>query len=116
MSNGKNGDRIANICKSNRINHIVIPVERKALEEAISTTDNVKGVCVVHCEASTGKVNPVKEIAEAVKEISEGEVYILNFCSLLRNYLNFMYLIHSESSQTNVFKVVIHNFLFDIMH
>ena len=79
MSNGTNGDRIAKLCKASKIKNIVIPVDKKSLEETLKKNQDIAGVLVVHCEASTGLINPVKEIGEIVKQSSKGKMSMKEF-------------------------------------
>lgn len=71
MSNGLCGDRVEEICKADGVKYKVIPMEEKALTEALATGE-YHGVFAVHCERSTGKVNPISEIGKIVKTHSEG--------------------------------------------
>ena len=77
MDNGRYGKfakRIVEICMSCGINVKTIPVNLKTLQDTlIASPDEYCGVVVVHCETSSGIVNPVDEIGEAVKKFSPGE-------------------------------------------
>ena len=74
MNNGRYADRICNICKLSGINFIVIPMNMKTLQDSLRNNKDVSGVFVVHCETSSGYINPVKEIGQVVKKHSPGEL------------------------------------------
>lgn len=70
LSNGAYGERIAAIAQALRIPHHVLsfpedqPVDPAALEQAPPGT---RHVAVVHCETSTGLLNPVGAVAAAAR-------------------------------------------------
>lgn len=72
--NGAYGRRIAQIAKVHDIE--VVPLsyaENQAPDLAeihltLSTNKNITSVAVVHCETTTGMINPIKEIGEIVKQ------------------------------------------------
>ncbi|MEM3658549.1 MAG: alanine--glyoxylate aminotransferase family protein [Candidatus Hadarchaeum sp.] len=74
LSNGFFGDRIIEIAKSHQIH--VIPVftppkeahDPEALETLLRKAPRVAAVAVVHCETSTGVLNPVKDLALVAHE------------------------------------------------
>ncbi|MCA0454340.1 MAG: alanine--glyoxylate aminotransferase family protein [Chloroflexi bacterium] len=76
-NNGWFGERITDILKSNGVN--VVPVEadpRQALDpqafrEALRANPQATGVAVVHLETSTSVLNPIKEIADVVRQNSD---------------------------------------------
>lgn len=72
MSNGKYGDRVVDICKSAGINYVLIPFKTKSLEEALRSNQNISAVFAVHCETSSGWINPVENVAAMVKKHSKG--------------------------------------------
>ena len=72
MSNGRYGDRIVDICRAAGIKYVVIPMNMKTLDETLRTNKDVAGVYVVHCETSSGVINPAKEIGQVVKKHSPG--------------------------------------------
>ena len=75
MSNGTNADRIVHLCEAGKILHEVIPVEKQCLEDKLRNSSDFAGVFVVHCEASTGLINPVKEIGDIVKAHNKGKYF-----------------------------------------
>ena len=85
LVNGAYGDRIARIASYLRIPLIVhdsgelappdIPRLRRELEE----DGNITHVAVVHCETTTGMLNPIEEIGRTVKEY--GRIFIVDAMS-----------------------------------
>ena len=85
LVNGAYGDRIARIARHLRIPLIVhdsgeldpadIPRLRRELEE----DGNITHVAVVHCETTTGMLNPIEEIGRTVKEY--GRIFIVDAMS-----------------------------------
>lgn len=74
------GRRIAELSKSSGINVQVIPVNLKKLEETLkSGANDIGGVIVVHCETSTGKINPIHEIGEMVKQSKPGRFFCIAY-------------------------------------
>jgi 2-aminoethylphosphonate-pyruvate transaminase len=72
--NGAYGERIALIGKKLGIDTTVLkcderqPITAAAITEAIEDGGKFDVVAVVHCETTTGLLNPVKEIGQAVKK------------------------------------------------
>jgi len=75
MSNGRYADRVVDICKAAEIKYIVIPMNMKTLDDTLRANKDVVGVFVVHCETSSGLINPTKEIGQLVKRHSPGKNY-----------------------------------------
>ena len=73
LSNGAYGLRIAKILQILGRDHIVIdkgdylPPRGSEVASALEGDPNITHVVVVHCETSSGILNPVKEIADVVK-------------------------------------------------
>ena len=75
LENGMYGRRIAELSKSSGINVKVIPVNLKTLQETLQASSNeIGGVIVVHCETSSGKINPVNDIGDIVKQCIPGKL------------------------------------------
>ena len=73
LDNGIFSKRVAEICKSSGICVKVVPVNLKSLQEAlIACPQEVSAVMAVHCETSTGIVNPIDEIGDVVKKTCPG--------------------------------------------
>ena len=74
---GSFGERFAKICKAYEITTHVIEVEwgkaldPKEIKKFLQEYPEVKVVFSTYCETSTGVLNPVKELAAAVKEVSD---------------------------------------------
>jgi len=74
---GKFGQRWEELCRTFKVNPIVINVEwgksvnPEEVKRAVEENKGVKGVLVQICETSTGTVHDVKAIGEAVKELDD---------------------------------------------
>jgi len=81
LSGGAYGERIAKICSYLSINHDVLTnpadtaVDLEKLKGQLSSAPYTN-VCVVHCETTSGVVNPVENIGSLVKQILPGEELI----------------------------------------
>ncbi|MCX7323347.1 MAG: 2-aminoethylphosphonate--pyruvate transaminase [Hyphomicrobiales bacterium] len=77
-TNGVYGDRIVDICQHLRINYTSFrtqpftPPTRKQFEDAINADPAITHVMVVHCETSTGILNPIEDIAQVCKAYGKG--------------------------------------------
>ena len=73
LANGAYGQRIARICAYNGRAHEVLewaenqPVEAAAVEARLAADPAIGHVAVIHCETTTGILNPVAEIAAVVE-------------------------------------------------
>src|SRR5262245_50726225 len=73
VSNGAYGERMARICQVHRIAHAVLrcPEDTRpdpaALDQALAADPSVTGVAAVHCETTTGILNPAEEIGRVAK-------------------------------------------------
>jgi len=73
MENGKYAQRIADLSRSSGLNVTVIPVNMKALQDTLlANAGSIAGVVAVQCETSSGKINPVNDIADIIKKCSPG--------------------------------------------
>ncbi|HEX5270662.1 MAG TPA: 2-aminoethylphosphonate--pyruvate transaminase [Gemmataceae bacterium] len=85
VSNGAYGERMARICQVHRIDHAVLrcPEDARpdpaALGRALSADPAVTGVAAVHCETTTGILNPAGEIGRVTK--AHGKTYALDAMS-----------------------------------
>jgi len=85
LANGAYGNRLAQI--SNRLSietdvhdsGEVNPPDLELLESTLKQDSNISHVIVVHCETTTGMLNPIEEIGRIVK--SYGRVYIVDAMS-----------------------------------
>lgn len=72
LVNGAYGKRIAKICEYYRIATTIVecaenePVDPETVDAALSADPDVTHVAVVHCETTTGILNPVKDVADVV--------------------------------------------------
>ncbi len=85
IANGAYGQRIAKIAQALRIDHIVhdsgesAPPDLKRLEETLRADPKISHVAAVHCETTTGMLNPAAEIGRIVT--SSGRMFILDAMS-----------------------------------
>jgi 2-aminoethylphosphonate-pyruvate transaminase len=74
LINGAYGKRMARICSYYRRAYSILewpedqPVESKAVAKALAEDRAISHVAVVHCETTSGILNPLTEIARAVAE------------------------------------------------
>ncbi len=70
LVNGAYGKRIAKICDYYQRRYVIVetpedvPNDPDAVESALAGDSELTHVCVVHCETTSGILNPVSEIAE----------------------------------------------------
>jgi 2-aminoethylphosphonate-pyruvate transaminase len=87
LANGAYGERIARIAEVAGIECIVArspedaPVAAGETEAALATDPAVTHVAIVHCETTTGLLNPIEDIGAIVK--SRGRAYIVDAMSSL---------------------------------
>jgi 2-aminoethylphosphonate-pyruvate transaminase len=85
LANGAYGNRIATIAGRCRIPHLVqdsgeqAPPDATLLNETLSRDPSISHVAVVHCETTTGMLNPVEALGEIVK--AAGRLYIVDAMS-----------------------------------
>lgn len=74
LVNGAYGRRICRICDYHRRNYLVNetaedePVDLQALDEALYKDKTLTHVMVVHCETTSGMLNPVEAVADIVEK------------------------------------------------
>lgn len=77
-SNGVYGDRLIEICAANGTSHAVIrtppftPATEAVFEHAIRADPAITHVMVVHCETSTGVLNPLEPVAAVCRRHAKG--------------------------------------------
>lgn len=77
LENGAYGKRIVKICQTLGVETRVLswPEDRTPepdrVEEALRTDDSITHVAIVHCESTTGIVNPAREVGEAVRKFEK---------------------------------------------
>lgn len=85
LTNGAYGDRIAQMLKHARIEHTVLrtaedtPGDPAALEACLKSDATVTHVAAVHCETTTGVLNPIRELGAIAKR--HGKVFIVDAMS-----------------------------------
>ena len=85
LANGAYGERMAQMLKHARIVHRVLrsaedaPVDVAALESCLAGDPAVTHVAVVHCETTTGLLNPIDSIGRVVKRF--GKAYVVDAMS-----------------------------------
>jgi len=83
--NGAYGDRVANICDVLGIRTTILKYAENErpnaadVENALTDDGTVTNVTVVHCETTTGIVNPIEDIGRVVKK--HGKVYFVDSMS-----------------------------------
>ena len=76
--NGEYGKRIAKICEIIQRRHKILstaedqPTTAKMVDEALAADPSLTHVSIVHCETSTGILNPLEEIAAVVARHQRG--------------------------------------------
>jgi 2-aminoethylphosphonate-pyruvate transaminase len=87
VNNGAYGARMAQIAARLKIDHVVItqpeiePASIAKVEAALAADPSITHVALVHCETTTGMLNPAVEIGRAVRR--QGRVFILDAMSSL---------------------------------
>lgn len=77
-SNGVYGDRLIEICAANGTPHAVIrtppftPATEAEFEQAVRADPAITHVMVVHCETSTGVLNPLEPVATVCRRHAKG--------------------------------------------
>jgi len=85
LTNGAYGDRIARIARYHKIplvikdSGIINPPDLSLLVHSLETDLNITHVAAVHCETTTGMLNPVEKIGKIAKQF--GKVYIVDAMS-----------------------------------
>ena len=85
LANGAYGARIGKIAKQAKVDLIVQdsgelqPPDLNLLAKNLTTDPEITHVAVVHCETTTGMLNPIREIGRIVK--SAGKTYIVDAMS-----------------------------------
>ncbi|UVI30026.1 2-aminoethylphosphonate--pyruvate transaminase [Paenibacillus spongiae] len=85
ITNGAYGDRMAQIAAVHGISTAVIPfgevasVQPDTLEQALAEDPMITHVAVVHCETTTGVLNPLADIAKVVRR--HGKTFIVDAMS-----------------------------------
>lgn len=73
LTNGAYGNRIVQMLALARIDHLVLhapenlPTDASALQALLETDKAITHVAVVHCETTTGIINPIQEIGAVVR-------------------------------------------------
>ncbi len=73
LVNGAYGTRMARICEVYGRDFVVqewaedVPVDPQALDRALADDDSITHVAVVHCETTSGILNPIEEVAQVVQ-------------------------------------------------
>jgi len=85
LANGAYGDRIALIAKTLKINTIVhdsgeiTPPDLGKLEKTLEQDKEITHVVLVHCETTTGMLNPIEKTGKIVKKY--GKIYFVDTIS-----------------------------------
>ncbi len=79
---GAFGDRFTSICKAYNISYQRIDVEwgkalnPDAIKSYVQEHPEIKAIFSTYCETSTGVLNPIKELREAVQQVSEALIVV----------------------------------------
>jgi 2-aminoethylphosphonate-pyruvate transaminase len=85
LANGAYGERVAQILQTARIQHAVlrtaesVPAEPEALAARLAAEPAITHVAAVHCETTTGILNPIRAIGRVAKE--HRKVYVVDAMS-----------------------------------
>lgn len=85
VNNGAYGKRIGQICERLKLRHQIIeqpetqPARVADIEQCLDRDPEISHVALVHCETTTGLVNPIEEIGAVVK--AKGRRYIVDTMS-----------------------------------
>lgn len=85
VANGAYGDRIADIANYHSIDHKFIaieetePVSPEMIDTVLKNDPNISHVAIVHCETTTGILNPIEEIAKVIKR--HNKIFIVDAMS-----------------------------------
>ena len=85
LTNGAYGDRIVKMAKVLKLNHTVYSCQEtqapdpEVLREYLAKNPYITHVAIVHCETTTGILNPLPELAKVVKE--SGKILIVDAMS-----------------------------------
>jgi 2-aminoethylphosphonate-pyruvate transaminase len=87
VNNGAYGARMAQIAARLNIDHVVItqpeiePADTRRIEATLAADRTITHVALVHCETTTGMLNPAIEIGRAIRR--QGRAFILDAMSSL---------------------------------
>lgn len=85
LVNGAYGERIARIAKVQRLAHAVLKYAEDAVpspadvDRKLAQDPAVTGVAIVHCETTSGIMNPIEEIGQVVRQ--HGKTYFVDSMS-----------------------------------
>jgi 2-aminoethylphosphonate-pyruvate transaminase len=85
LANGAYGERMVLMLQHLKIDHSVLrspentPSDAAALDKALASDNSITHVAVVHCETTTGLLNPINEIGAIVNR--HGRAYVVDAMS-----------------------------------
>ncbi len=85
LSNGAYGERIGQMLKHARIEHVLLrtpedtPGDSAALDQCLAANPDVTHVAAVHCETTTGILNPIEALGRVARK--HGKVFIVDAMS-----------------------------------
>ncbi|MGL4534562.1 MAG: 2-aminoethylphosphonate--pyruvate transaminase [Fusobacteriaceae bacterium] len=102
LSNGAYGDRMEKICTTAKVNHKFYKVSQtetpnlEIIEKILQEDKTITHLATVHCETTSGILNPIKEIGELAKKYEK--IYIVDAMSsfggihlnVLENQIDFL--------------------------
>jgi 2-aminoethylphosphonate-pyruvate transaminase len=85
VDNGAYGRRMVQICQRLGINHVVsqgpetLPANVRDMEDHLRDDATISHVAMVHCETTTGLLNPIDAVGQLVRQY--GKIYVLDAMS-----------------------------------
>jgi 2-aminoethylphosphonate-pyruvate transaminase len=85
LANGAYGERIGLMLQQARIDHTILrtpenmPTDPEALDRLLAADKSITHVAVVHCETTTGILNPIAEIGQVARR--HGRTYVVDAMS-----------------------------------
>lgn len=82
LENGAYGKRLASICRALELEHDVISFSEASkidvlkVENYLKSHAHITNVAVVHCETSTGVINPVEDVGKLVHEYTSATYFV----------------------------------------
>jgi len=85
LSNGAYGERMIQMLKHANIDHVALrtgedtPSDPAALDAALASDRSISHVAAVHCETTTGVLNPIQELGQVARK--HGRLYVVDAMS-----------------------------------
>ncbi|MGL4403722.1 MAG: 2-aminoethylphosphonate--pyruvate transaminase, partial [Fusobacteriaceae bacterium] len=85
ISNGAYGDRMVKICSTGGINYTLLKFPQTStpnlseIEEVLKKDRDITHLAIVHCETTSGILNPIEKVGELAKKY--GKIYLVDAMS-----------------------------------